>query len=648
MKFRTLAVALLTLLTWSGIASSQNPRGIYTPHKPGAPALPVRTSNSNIAREAPASGATWTKITTAPSVSMGSMLLLTDGRVLVHSEPNCTGCTGDYTSWYTLTPDNTGSYINGTWTKVATLPSGYSPLFFGSAVLRDGKVVIQGGEYNCPSSRCSAVWQSLGAIYDPVANTWTSTVPPTRSNIGDAESVVLSDGTWMLAECCAIAFGNSTSPVYYYFNESTLSFTQMSSSTDGKNDDFDEEGWNLLPNNQILTVDAYTSNTVLTGTNSETYNSATNTWSTAGSTINQLWDSNCKRGGGSFEVGPAMLRPDGTVLATGSSDCSAGHTAVYNSLTGIWTAGPDFPNKDAANDAPAALEINGNVIVESNPFSGTFSTPSTFYEWDGTNLNTFPNPPNATKTASYQGHLLVLPNGQIMYTDYSTDVEFLTSAGTFDPSWQPTVTSVASSLTPGSTYTISGTQFNGLSQASAYGDDLQNATNYPLVRIVNNATGHVFYCKTHDHSTMGVATGSTLVSTSFDVPASIETGASQLFVVANGIASAASTVTVGSGGTFTLIAAPKTLTVARGASGKVKVTTTVSGGFNSAVALTASGQGSGVSVKFNPSTIPAPGSGFAAMNIHVASTATTGTRTITVTGTGGGVTRTATVTLTIN
>ena len=599
-------------------------------------------------REVPASGATWTKITTAPSVSMGSMLLLTDGRILVHSEPNCSGCTGDYATWYTLTPDNTGNYINGTWTKVATLPSGYSPLFFGSAVLRDGKVVIQGGEYNCPSSRCSGVWQSLGAIYDPVANTWTSTLPPTRSNIGDAESVVLPDGTWMLAECCAVAFGNSTFPVYYYFNEGTLSFTQMSSSTDGKNDDFDEEGWNLLPNNQVLTVDAYTSNTVVTGTNSETYNSATNTWSTAGSTINQLWDSNCKRGGGSFEVGPAMLRPDGTVFATGSSDCSAGHTGVYNSLTGTWTAGPDFPNKDAANDAPAALEINGNVIVESNPFSGTFSTPSTFYEWDGTNLNTFPNPPNATKTASYQGHLLVLPNGQIMYTDYSTDVEFLTSAGTFDPSWQPTITSVASTLTPGSTYTISGTQFNGLSQASAYGDDLQNATNYPLVRIVNNATGHVFYCKTHDHSTMGVATGSTLVSTSFDVPASIETGASQLFVVANGIASAASAVTVGSGGTFTLIAAPKTLTVARGASGKVKVTTTVSGGFNSAVALTASGQGSGVSVKFNPSTIPAPGSGFAAMNIHVASTATTGTRTITVTGTGGGVTRTATVTLTIN
>jgi hypothetical protein len=49
-------------------------------------------------------------------------------------------------------PDDTGSYINGTWTQAASLPSGYEPLFFGSAVLADGKVVVQGGEYNCPTS----------------------------------------------------------------------------------------------------------------------------------------------------------------------------------------------------------------------------------------------------------------------------------------------------------------------------------------------------------------------------------------------------------------------------------------------------------------------------------------------------------------
>jgi hypothetical protein len=563
MKLRSTAFGTLVCLSISlsvVMATAQNRQGTYTPHVPGTKAPAVRVTHSTTQAESLPAGATWTKATNAPPVSVGSMLLLTDGRVLVHSEPNCSGCKGNYNNWYTLTPDNTGSYVNGTWLQVASLPTNYDPLFFGSAVLADGKVVVQGGEYNCPNSSCSAVWQSLGAIYDPAANTWTSTVAPTKSNIGDAESIVLPNGTWMLAQCCAIAFGNSTFPVYYSFNESTLSFTTLSTSSDGKNDDFDEEGWTLLPNGQFLTVDAYTSNTVLTGTNSETYNSSTNSWTTAGSTINQLWDSNCQKGGGSFEVGPAVLRPDGTIFATGASDCEAGHTSVYNTTNGTWTAGPDFPNSDAANDAPAALEITGDVIVEGSPFSGTFSTPSKFYEWDGSTLTAIANPPNATKTASYQGHLLVLPNGQIMYTDYSTDVEFLTSSGTFNAAWQPTVTTVNSTISAGTTVAISGTQFNGLSQANAYGDDFQDATNYPLVRIVNNATGHVFYCKTHGHSTMGIATGSTVVSTNFDVPSTIETGASELFVVANGIPSAAVAITVtgGSGTTTTtnLVSSP--------------------------------------------------------------------------------------------
>ncbi len=647
MKSRLTAVSCMVcaLIFLSGVlAVGQSHQALYAPHAVGVTPPPVRTGTP-VLRESPTSTASWTKAVNTPPASVGAMLLLTDGRVLVHSEPNCSGCKGNYSNWYTLTPDNTGSYINGTWTQVASLPSGYAPLFFGSAVLADGKVIIQGGEYNCTSG-CASDWQSKGALYDPAANTWTSTTAPTKSNIGDAESVVLPNGTWMLAECCAIAFSDSSFPVYYYFNESTLSFTSEASSSDGKNDDFDEEGWNLLPSGEILTVDAYTSNTVLTGTNSELYNSTTNTWSTAGSTIEQLWDSNCDAGGGSFEVGPAVLRPDGTVFATGASDCAAGHTSVYNSTSGTWTKGPDFPNSDAANDAPAALEINGNVIVEGSPFSGTFSTPSAFYEWNGTTLTSFPNPPNVTNTASYQGHLLVLPNGQIMYTDYSTDVEFLTSEGTYSSSWQPTITSVPSTLDAGTTYTISGTQFNGLSQGAAYGDDFQDATNYPLVKIVNTGTGHVFYAKTHNHSTMGLATGSTIVSTSFDVPSGIETGVSTLYVIANGIPSAGTSVTI-SGATsgFSLSANPTSVSVAQGKSGTSAITSTTTGGFNTPVVLSASGQPSGVTVSFKPTSIT--GTGSSTMTMAVASTVAAGTYTITVTGTAGSTTETTTVSLTV-
>jgi hypothetical protein len=88
----------------------------------------------------------------------------------------------------------------------------------------------------------------------------------------------------------------------------------------------------------------------------------------------------------------------------------------------------------------------------------------------------------------------------------------------------------------GGNYTVSGTQFNGLTQGAAFGDDAQSATNYPLVRIRNDATGHIFYSFTYDFSTMAVATGSKTVSTTVDV-LSEETGASTMEVIANGIPS---------------------------------------------------------------------------------------------------------------
>ena len=70
----------------------------------------------------------------------------------------------------------------------------------------------------------------------------------------------------------------------------------------------------------------------------------------------------------------------------------------------------------------------------------------------------------------------------------------------------------------------------------AYGDDAQASTNYPIVRITNRQSGHVQYVRTHDHSYMGVSSGKRS-HTTFDVPATLEAGASKLEVVANGIAS---------------------------------------------------------------------------------------------------------------
>ena len=167
--------------------------------------------------------------------------------------------------------------------------------------------------------------------------------------------------------------------------------------------------------------------------------------------------------------------------------------------------GPDFPGNLDVADGPAALLPDGNVLVSASP--GIFLNGTVFFEWDGSNLNPVPATPNSPGNSSWYGRMLVLPTGQVLYTDGSSDVEIYTPAGTANPNWAPSALLSISSpiISRGSTIMLSGRKFNGFSQANAYGDDAQAATNYPIVRLTNVSTGHVFYCRTHDHSTMAVA-----------------------------------------------------------------------------------------------------------------------------------------------
>ena len=89
----------------------------------------------------------WTRTTNNPPVNIGTALLLTDGTVIAHEESDQSGNVAT-NKWYKLTPDINGSYINGTWSQIASMAANYGPLFFASAVLPDGRVIVEGGEYN--------------------------------------------------------------------------------------------------------------------------------------------------------------------------------------------------------------------------------------------------------------------------------------------------------------------------------------------------------------------------------------------------------------------------------------------------------------------------------------------------------------------
>ena len=507
------AVSNLLTLTVGAVPSSRVP-----PSRHGRRIIPPPDAHATVP---PPAGGAWTALRNQPNFSPDTALLLTDGTVLEHEycSPN----------WHRLTPDNTGSYTNGTWSAVASMPTGYGPLYFASAVLPDGRLVVVGGELNMADSCVNDVETNLGAIYDPVANGWTALNPPTGwTDIGDSPSIVLPSGQFLL--------GRNESSQLALLDPASLTWTALKGSNKA---DFwnGEEGWTLLADGTFLTVDTND------GTQSEIYNPATDSWSLAGSTVANLVTAT--------EVGPAVLRPDGTIFAAGAS----GNTAIYTTATGKWAAGPTFPLYNgvqmAVADGPAVLLPGGNVLVGASPFTsaagGTWKPPVQYYEFDGTNLNPVSAPPHAVSDETFYTRLLPLPSGQVLYSDNYSNIQIYTPSGQANPAWSPAVTSAPGAVTPGQTYTATGTQFNGLSQAAAYGDDVQDATNFPIISITNNATGHVFYCRTHGHSTMAIATGKTPVSTQFDVPGFTEAGPSTLVVIANGIASSPWPLTVAQG-----------------------------------------------------------------------------------------------------
>ena len=462
----------------------------------------------------------WTPLVNQPTFSANAMLLLTDGTVMCQEV-----ATAD---WWKLTPDAYGSYVNGTWSQRASGPNG--PTYYASAVLRDGRVFVAGGEDNFNSN---GVDLAAAEIYDPVADSWTTipipSNPATWTAIGDAPCCMLPDGTVLLG-----SINDQRTAIYD-------PVTNTWSAGPGKDDASSEETWTLLPDETVLVAECQGH------PRTEKYVAAAGTWVTAGSTPagHDLVQSSS---GSSNEIGPAILMPDGRVFAIGAS----GHTAIYSmppiaNQLGSWAPGPDFPADASGNlweafDAPAALLPNGKVLCLAGPVQsdGWAGSPCHCFEFDGTTLTQVADPPNGASPRTWQMRMLLLPTGEVLLSDRGTDIEVYQPDGSPDPSWAPQITSSPASVRPGHTYVLKGRQLNGLSQANSYGDDATMATNFPLVRIRNLRTGHVVYCRTHDHSTMGVATGNVIHSTKFDVPASIELGPSELCVVANGIASCTS------------------------------------------------------------------------------------------------------------
>ncbi len=195
---------------------------------------------------------------------------------------------------------------------------------------------------------------------------------------------------------------------------------------------------------------------------------------------------------------------------------------------------------------------NGHVLITSGPVDpggSFFSGPVTICEFNpDTNTLSTPSPqPSSAPGHTWQCAFLLLANGHVLMSgEQNTINEYVPDAAELTPkaAWRPTLSAAPTALIAGHAYQIAGTQLNGLTQANGYGDDRQDATNYPLARLTN-AGGDVRYLRTHTFSTMGIATGSTTVTAVMEVPSNIPSGSWNLEVVANGIASSPLPVGVG-------------------------------------------------------------------------------------------------------
>jgi hypothetical protein len=460
----------------------------------------------------------------------GPMFLLTDGSVLMNE------CASGYGThrWWKLTPDATGSYANGLWTRMADSNNGRK--YFASCVLADGRLIVCGGEYSDTSGSNANDDTSASEIYDPVANTWTVIAPPPGvTQIGDSPCCMLADGRFLL--------GNFNSTASFLRDPATGNWT-AAGANGAKLDSGSEETWVLMRDGTVVVPEC------TNHPSAEMYIVSKDQWIADG----KIAPSADLVEASSIETGPGLLMTDGRAFFVGAT----GNTALYQSgatdtAVGTWTAGPPIPQignqTQGAKDGPGVLLPSGTVLFAAAPVDGisaNYNAPSAFFEFDGTNINGTSAPSNGN-CPTYVGRMLVIPTGQVLWVR-ETDSHFYAYTETGQPqnSFRPVVTASPNPVVRGSTIAISGTQFNGLSQAVSYGDDYAAATNYPIVRITNRKSGIVSYCRTANHTvvsgsgtvpSMGVATGAAVVTTQVTVPGNVAPGDCTFVVVANGIPS---------------------------------------------------------------------------------------------------------------
>ncbi len=475
---------------------------------------------------------TWTKVVTnAPDNNQGVLLLLTDGTVICHNSVGGTYGTG----WDKLTPNASGSYINGTWSTIASMHG--DRLFFSSQVLPSGEVYVAGGEYGAGGT--------TGEVYNPVANTWTTCgAIPTHWNIYDAPSELLYNGNVLDGPEIGASGGQPCNSILQW-NPTTLNYT-----TELKEpENHDEAAWVKLPDSTVLTIGMPYPKFPATDSSCR-FQPATNTWLIDAMTPTNVYDEY------GFESGGAVLLPNGKAIFFGATQYNEIYTPSGNSRTrGTWASAANFPTIGssvvAQPDAPLAMMVNGHILLAVSPVgtsaSNEFLTPAYFLEYDYTTnaftqvTSTIPGigADDLAGVLCQQASFLDLPDGTVLMginqdgNTVSKEYWVYTPGSAAIAQGKPTINSIIPDGCPN--YKITGKLFNGISEGTGFGDDQQNSTNYPLVRLTNGT--NVYYAKTTNWNRVGAVQTDSLEDTAIFTPPAMPGGTYSLVVVVNGFAS---------------------------------------------------------------------------------------------------------------
>ncbi len=509
--------------------------------------------------------------------SAGTMLLLPDGSVLVNGPSNA----NQPQEWLRLIPDNTGHYVNGTWTSV---PNSICPHgAYASQVMSNGKLFVAGGEYPGPGTGCTGLVDT--EIYDPAvspAGSWTAANPPTslinpnapgdnmpngqaqwcpsgtKQGFLDMISETLPNGSVLMAPVCPKNCGDTLiySPTTGWLPNAIPLANIGGANPTGWSCSQQEDTWVKLRDGSILTADPPSppapGGSPQTPQTSERFLPSQSAWVAEANLGFALYDTEFGWSGGG-ETGPAFLLPTGKAVFIGGSPVMG----IYDPVANAWSQSRIAPNGPATGgallggfDSPGAMMVNGKILLAlgfaATPYNWTPS-PTFFYEYDPTQ-DTYtevlgpdypglvpgsPGAPPSIWTDCGTTAMLDLPDGTVLMVGGCNSSQLFEYAPTGSPlpQGQPQVQSVSAVGGSCSTcYLLAGTGLNGISEGASYGDDAQMATDFPIVKLTDGSR-KVAYARTYNWSSSSIAPGAS-GSTNFQLPAGF--GPCDLQVVGNG------------------------------------------------------------------------------------------------------------------